>query len=179
MPSWGGGGRCLVDSLLPPTQLGSQPAATGSIPANSPGPHPGVQDLRERLLEKLGPLPSYQSSSSLPERTGRLRPRRSFLIPQSLTFRTVSASLGFSPASFQEEIRPPPFIRTPLPSARPPTPTLPFLPAPWWGGEEWRALVQVQKGMGSRGRRWESSSRVVGQEAGRWVQGWSGWRAQA
>lgn len=72
MLSSGGGGRCLVDSLFPSPQLDSQPAAwesphPGSIPAISLGPHHGVQDLRERLLETLGPFPSYQSFSFPPE----------------------------------------------------------------------------------------------------------------
>lgn len=124
----GGGSRCLADSLplfpqpgLPARGLGEPPilALFQSIPW---APFPGVQDLRERLPEK-GPI---TASSPPPESREDRGPRRTFPIPLRLTFHTVSASPGFSPASFQEEIRPPPFIRTPLPSSRaPPPPAFP------------------------------------------------------
>lgn len=72
MPGWGwGAGQGQVPSRFPsPFSLAGLPASSlgsphpGSIPANSLGPHPGVQDLGERLPEKPGPFPSHQSSSS-------------------------------------------------------------------------------------------------------------------
>lgn len=140
MPSWGGGGQ--VPSRVP---LSPQPGPLASNLGEPPllahfqtipwAPSRGLQLLRKRLPEKTGPLPTHQSLHPCREQ-GRLRPGRSFPIPQSLTFHPGSACPGFSPASFQEEIRPPPFIRTLLPSSRHHPPPLLFLPAPWWKGEE-------------------------------------------
>lgn len=122
MPSWGEGGQ--VPSRVP---LSPQPGPLASNLGELPllahfqpipwAPSPGLQLLRKRLPEKTEPLPTHQSLHPCREQ-GRLRPGRSFPIPQSLTFHPGSACPGFSPASFQEEIRPPPFIRTLLPSSR-------------------------------------------------------------
>lgn len=121
MPSWGGDGQVPSRVPLSPqpgplaSNLGEPPLLAHFQPI--PWAPSGVQLLRKRLPEKTGPLPTHQSLHPCREQ-GRLRPGRSFPIPQSLTFHPGSACPGFSPASFQEEIRPPPFIRTLLPSSR-------------------------------------------------------------
>ena len=159
-------GRCLAESLLPSLQprppasgLG-EPPSSGSIPANSLGSLPwgagleGEASWKKKQNKIQGLFLPIKASSTAKSREDP-RPGRSFPIPQSLTFQTASACPGFSPASVQEEIRPPPFIRTPLPSTRLPSPLL-FLPAPCWGGEKWRAPFQAE--MGPRGRSGANSS---------------------
>lgn len=136
-------------------------------------PSSGVQNLKERLFEKPGPLPTHQSVLSSRREQGRLRPEVSLPHFSRLTFHTVSASPGFSSASFQEEIRPPPFIRTPLPSTRhPPTPCF---SCQLLGGEMRSGDHGFRQGWGPEAIEGTVAG-VVRQEAGRWVQGWSGQR---
>lgn len=130
-----------------------------------------MQLLRKRLPEKTGPLPTHQSLHPCREE-GRLRPGRSFPIPPSLTFHPGSACPGFSPAPFQEEIRPPPFIRTLLPSSRHHPP--PCFSCQLLDGKAKSREHHVRPGWGSEAGVGRTVAGVVGSGARRQAQGWGG-----
>lgn len=173
MPSWGGGGQ--VPSRVP---LSPQPGPLASNLGEPPllahfqtipwAPSRGLQLLRKRLPEKTGPLPTHQSLHPCREQ-GRLRPGRSFPIPQSLTFHPGSACPGFSPASFQEE-------SDPLPSSgpyfpHPDTTHPPCFSCQLLGGKAKSREHHVRQGWDSEAGVRGTVAGVVGSGAGRQTQG--------
>lgn len=168
--------RCLADSFPLSPQPGlsacglGEPSILALFQLIPWAPSSGVQNLKERLFEKPGPLPTHQSVLSSRREQGRLRPEVSLPGFSRLPFHTVSTSPGFSSASFQEEIRPPPFIRTPLPSTRHPPPRF---SCQLLGGEMRSGEHGFRQGWGPEAIEGTVAG-VVRQEAGRWVQGWSG-----